>query len=489
MRFLRYSLSGLFLLALTLGFLAYAGTLVFDAVRDRMAEEPRIPPARERVFAVNVITAVPETISPILTAFGEIASRRTLDIRAASGGAIIAMNDNFEDGGLVTEGEVLIRIDPVNAQTALSRAKANLSDAQSEVRDSKRALSIAMDTLTAAQEQAALRERAFRRQTDLRDRGVGTEAAVETAELAAASARQAVLGARSALANAEARVDQATTSLARVELARDEAQRALDDTTIVAGFDGTLSEVTAVAGGLVSTNERLARLVDANALEVAFRVSTAQYARLLDSEGRLRRAPVTATLDVQGFGLSATGQITRSSAAVGEGQVGRLVFARLDNARGLKPGDFVTVATQEPPLEQVVRLPAAAVDAAETVLAVAAEDRLEVLQVKVERRQGDDVLVRGVGLAGRKIVRERSPLFGAGIKVRPIRPAADGTKASTPVAPDTVALTPERRDKMKAFIEASTRLPDSIKTKILSQLDAEKVPAQLVQRIESRMGG
>jgi hypothetical protein len=43
MRFLRKSLSGLFLLSLTLGLLAYAGTMVRDAVEERMAQEPRVP--------------------------------------------------------------------------------------------------------------------------------------------------------------------------------------------------------------------------------------------------------------------------------------------------------------------------------------------------------------------------------------------------------------------------------------------------------------
>ena len=52
-------------------------------------------------------------------------------------------------------------------------------------------------------------------------------------------------------------------------------------------------------------------------------------------------APVTVTLDVGGD-LRADGRITRESAAVGEGQTGRLIFARLD-AAGAPPGDFVTV--------------------------------------------------------------------------------------------------------------------------------------------------
>ena len=93
-------------------------------------------------------------------------------------------------------------------------------------------------------------------------RGVGTAAAVETAELAAAAARASGYFRRQAVAQGEARVDQAATRLARAEIAVAEAERDLADTTVRAPFDGVLSDTAVVAGGLVGVNERLADLVD-----------------------------------------------------------------------------------------------------------------------------------------------------------------------------------------------------------------------------------
>ena len=500
MRFLRHSLTGLFLLALTLGLMVYAGSLVVGAVQDRMAQEPRVPTPRERVFAVNVVAAQPGTLTPVLSVFGEVQSRRTLEIRASAAGTLVELAEGFEDGAHVDAGQVLARIDPADAQAALDRAEADLQDARAEQRDAERGIAIATDTLAAAEEQAELRTRAFRRQTDLRDRGVGTEATVEESELAAASARQSVLSARNALAQAEARVDQAATALSRATIARDEAQRQLTDTTIRAQFAGTLSEVTAVQGGLVSANEQLGQLVDPDALEVAFRVSTPQYLRLIDGDGRLREAPVSVTLDVYGVALEATGTVSRASAAVGEGQTGRLIYARLDTARGLRPGDFVTVRTEEPPLQDVIRLPANAMAADETVLVVGEGERLESVQVALQRRQGDDVLVRSEALAGREVVAERSPLLGAGIKVRPIRlpddSAAEGQVASAAgatdaAAPDTelIELSDERRARLRAFVEQNARLPEAMRSRILAQLEQDRVSARMVERIEARMGG
>ncbi|WP_299614341.1 HlyD family efflux transporter periplasmic adaptor subunit [uncultured Tateyamaria sp.] len=485
MRFLRQSLIGLVLAALSLGLLAYAGQIVGGALQARLASESKAPPARERVFAVGVVRAEPGTETPVLEAFGEIESRRTLELRAAASGRVIELANGFEDGGEVNKGQVLVRIDPANAEAAFARAEADLMDAEAEVRDADRALSLARDEEQAAQDQANLRQRAFQRQVDLAARGVGTAAAVEEAELAASSARQSVLSRRQAVTTAEARIDQGQTRLARARIALDEAQRTLDDTTVTAPFDGTLNETDLVAGRLVAANEKLAVLIDPNALEVVFRVSTAQYARLLNDQGNVISAPVTATLDVAGIDLAATGTVSRASAGGGEMQVGRLVFARLDSAVGFKPGDFVTVAVSEPPLDQVVRLPASAVDAANTVLVLGEGNRLESVNVQLLRRQGDDVLVRSPDLVGRDVVEARSPLLGAGISVRPLRP----DQADAPSEPEMLELSEERRARLVAFVEGNQRMPAEAKERVLSRLSEARVPAQMVARLESRMGG
>ena len=485
MRFLRQSLTGLFLASLMLALLLYAGNLVMSAVQSRMSEDRRPPQARERVFAVNVRTAELRTVRPVLTAFGQVESRRTLELRAAVGGRVIWLAEGFEDGGRVTAGQELVRIDPANARSALERAKSDLLDARAEQRDAARALTLAQDELAAAREQEDLRQRAFRRQKDLEERGVGTAAAVEAAELALSAARQAVLTRRQAVAQAEARVDQAATRLARARIARADAERTLADTTVTAGFDGTLSNVTLVEGRLVSPNEKLAELIDPDALEVAFRVSTAQYARLLDDEGALISAPVTVTLDVSGAALTASGRVSRDSPAAGTGQTGRVIYARLDDAPGFKPGDFVSVSVEEPPVERVARLPASALDASGTVLVLDPEDRLEALPVELVRRQGDEVLLRGAGLAGREVVIGRTPLLGAGIRVRPLREEA---QAEPPEAA-MLELSDERRARLMAYVEGNARMPEEMKARVLAQLGGAQVPAQLVARIESRMGG
>ncbi|MBE1285743.1 MAG: HlyD family efflux transporter periplasmic adaptor subunit [Rhodobacteraceae bacterium] len=484
MRFLRQSLIGVVLASITLALLVYAGQLTMQAVQERLSNERPAPPPRERVFAVNVVTARMEAITPVLPAFGQIQSRRTLELRTAMRGRVTSLAENFEEGGSVRAGQLLVEIDQVDARAALDRAQADLQDAEAETRDAARTLALAEQELEAAEAQSDLRQRAYRRQVDLQQRGVGTAASTEAAELSAASARQAVLSRGQALAQSEARVDQAKTRLARALIALKTAERDLRETSVFAEFDGTLQGVTLVEGRLVSANEKLAELVDPKALEVAFRVSTAQYARLLDENGDLIRSPVTVSLDATGAGLTATGRVSRDSGAAGEGQSGRLIYARLDLAPGFKPGDFVTVSVQEPEIDNVAKVPSSALDAARTVLVLGPEDRLESLPVQLIRRQGDAVLIRGEGLEGREVVVGRTPLLGAGIKVRPLRQDAAAQPEAT-----MLELSDERRARLVAFVQSNERMPQEAKTRALELLGNTQVPARLVERIESRIGG
>ncbi|MBT8410469.1 MAG: HlyD family efflux transporter periplasmic adaptor subunit [Octadecabacter sp.] len=484
MQFLRRSLIGVFLLALTLAMFAWAGNTVRLAVQERLTAEPRSFPQRERVLSVNVVTVTPEQIAPTLDVFGELASTKTFDLRAVSGGTVLDLSESFVDGGLVEAGELLVRIDPRDAQSNRDRIAADLRDAQAETRDAERALVLAGDELAAARQQAVLRQQALTRQQDLSDRGVGTAAAVETAELAVSAADQAVLSRRQAQAQAQARLDQAATRLDRAQINLADAERALEDTEITAPFSGTLADVSISQGVRVTANAALGRLIDPTLLEVAFRLSTTQYSHLIGEDGSLINAPVTVSLAVQGLNLTATGQITRESADVGEGQTGRLLFAQLDTSAGLRPGDFVTVSVTEPILSDVSRVPSTAIAANDTALVLGDENRLREVSVEVLRRQGDDVIIRAPELFGQQIVAERSPLLGTGIAVQPIDPNA---AAEAPAEPEMIALDDDRRARLIAFVQGS-RMPDEAKTRVISQLQQDAVPSDVVVRIETRMG-
>lgn len=498
MRLLRRSLTALLLLSVTVALLAGAGYQFVSAVQERRAAEATPPQARERQFAVNVVRVEPTQIAPTLTSYGEVQARRSLTLRAPQTGRIVALSQTYEEGGRPKAGDMLLQLDPVDAEAALRVAQADVLEAKAALTDAQRAQEIAVDDLAAAQNQLTLREAALKRQNDLVARGVGSAASVETTELNAASAQQSVLSKRQALANAEASVDRAETDVLRAEIALDEAARGLADLTITAAFDGVLSDVSGALGSLVNTNEQVATLIDPAALEIAFSISTEQYSRLLEGHSALPELPVSVSLDVAGLTISGTGRVSRESAAVSEGRTGRQLFAQLDDTTGFRPGDFVSVTITEPDLSDVALIPAAAVDAKSTVLAITENSRLEEIPVSLRRRQGDDVIIDAAALSGRSIVAQRTPLLGAGILVRPnggnqsgagqIGTGQGDTGQGGEPSAETVVLSAEQRAKFVGFVTNNTRMPEDVRTRLLEQLEQDEVPVSVLSRLEQRMG-
>ena len=490
MRFLKRSLTGLFLFGITIGILVVAGNTLYSAIQDRAAREAPNRSQREIVIAARVVVGENSAVRPRITTFGEIDSRRSLELRAPAGGTVVELSHNFMEGGVVAKGELLLAVDPSNAQSTLDVALADKNEAEVELRDAVRMLTIALDEQRVAEEQATLRKQSLERQTRLRERGVGTEAAVESTALAYSAAQQAVLTRRRAVAQAETRIEQAESVLSRRMIGVSEAERRLADTRLIAEFSGSLSDVGVVEGGLVTPNERVARLIDLDALEVSFRVSNAQYSRLIDDSGMLIPTDVDLSLDLDGFELSSRARIERESASVAEGQTGRLLFARLRSGQsaGLRPGDFVSVSIVEPELSNVTVLPSTALDSNGSVLVVGEEGRLAESQVQILRKQGNEVIVSGVGLAGEMVVAERSPFLGAGIRVRPIQPQPEGTRVAQQFEePEMVILSDEERASLIEMVEANQSIPDQAKQRMLNRLNQDAVPKDMIERLRSRV--
>lgn len=440
MRFLGRSLAGLLLLVVTLALLGFAAILVGNAMRQTLA--PGGPPlgAEERVVSTNVLALAGTDITPRITAYGKVEARRMLDLRLRQGGTVVWVAESLRNGGSVIEGEVLLRLDPVPAEDTLALARADLTEARTNASDAVAAVDLAVEDLAAAEAQADLRQQALDRQKDIAARGAGSDQAVEITELALSAAKQAALSRKQAVAAARSRVDQTVVAVTRAEISQSAAERALAETALVAGIAGRVDGVALVTGAVVAANEPLGQIIDPASIEVALRLSTSQYARLLDETGALRPSPVAVTLPGLPDAPPLRGRLDRAGAAVGEGQSGRLVYATLDEGPAglalLKPGDFVEVTVEGDSLSDAALVPSTAVGRQGTILTLGPDDRLQEVAVKVLGRQGNDVIIAVGALAGREIVAERSAFLGDGIRVRPVRPGqAKDEDLAAPVRP------------------------------------------------------
>lgn len=418
MRFLLRSLIGtIIILALAAGALSFGVSRFSDAREKASVERPKRP-APERVYTIRDLTLDPITIEPVLTAYGTVQAGRELEVRAAQPGRIVDIPGSFREGATVDEGAMLLRIDPATTRSREADAMNSLADARSREGQAVQAVSLAEAELSAAMAQFNLRRDALRRRVDLANRGLVAKTTVEADQLALATAEQSVITRRQALANAQKQVEQTRLAIQRADITVADTRRDLADTATRAPFAGVLTDTNAALGRLVNTNETLGRLIDLSALEVAFRVSDSQFARLLGEDGALLPLKATVSLSLGERVLEAPALLSRIAAVTGA-EGGRTVYATiLANQRTpLRPGDFVSVAVTEPPLSQVAEIPARAATEDGKIFIIGDDNRLVEAQIRILRRMQDTLIVADAPF-GQRIVGELRPQLGPGIKVQ-----------------------------------------------------------------------
>lgn len=179
--------------------------------------------ARETAMLVDITTAERQDYRPTITAMGRVRAARELTLKPRVGGQIIDRASEFTPGGMVDEGEMLIKIDPADYEATLQQRRSELSQARSD-------LDIEQGQQNVAQQEFEL---------------LGQE----------------LSGSNKALVLRQPQLEQARASVESAEAALKEAQLELDRTSVTAPFNARVLSREISVGTQVSTGEEMGRLV------------------------------------------------------------------------------------------------------------------------------------------------------------------------------------------------------------------------------------
>lgn len=380
--------------------------------------EPVAKPAQEQRWTVSAVPVSVGTVRPSLRLFGRITATTPVVVRAGVAGFVAERSDALVRGGLVHAGELLARLDDRELRLARSEAEAALAEARARLAELEAELSSQRIMLAIDRDLAALAETNLERRRSLQRRGVTSADALDTAQSEARTAERVVEQAKSSLAVTAARVDQEKAAVARAEMALAQAEIDLDRARITAPETALVRSADVGVGTRVEVNAEIATLVPLSALEAEFRLSSVEYGRLSGDDRPLIGRPVELTWESVGAPL--TGRVVRVDADVDEAGGGILIYAALP-ALGtdtpLRPGTFLTIRLEDAAFPEVAQLPATAIMPDGQLYAVGADGRLSAISVKVVRRLGGDVLVRGEIPDGACIVTTRFNQIGSGVAV------------------------------------------------------------------------
>ena len=492
MRFLFKSFIGLLIFSLTLGVLFFAGFYLFEAIKVRSEKPEKKRYQKERVFAVNVERIQLVAFAPKIFSHGEATSKRTLEIRSKEAGRLDYVSEKFVEGGFVTKGQVLFKLDQKDFVSALEVAKIDLEDTKAQLKEARSQLTLALRDQAVASTQLNLRKNSLDRQRKLVKSGLTTSSVVENSELAYSTSEQQLINKQNLVEKSKINIDKLEIQLKRRLIAIDKAERNLKETEYAAQYSGIISTTNISPGSLVSKNERLGTLIDPDAIEVKFNLSANEFARVINRKGELQTLEIVAKLEIADTILPFKGEIERVSPEIPQGGSGRQIFAsmKLNGYNSLRPGDFLLVEVEEPELKDISVLPASAVTIDGRLFILSDEDRLQEVNVNILRRQGEKVIVSAAP-AGAEYVMQRSPQLGVGLKVKPLRASdLNDDKTSKPDGDKNfVDLDEKKMKELVEFVKSMDRMPENVKDRLIKEISSGKVRQKTLRRLEKGMEG
>jgi len=386
----RWSVFGRWVVRFFLGLLLFAvgaGGLLWQLRTARHAGRAR--PGKE-VVPVTVTIARSEDRTVIVSATGTVTPARRLELTPQVPGRIVERAPNFEPGGVFRKGDILLRLEPDDIQTAVTQAEARLAEAHAALR------------LEQGQQQIARREWK-ELPPDMTKGGADEDLVLRKPQLERAKA--AVKSAESALS---------------------EARRNLERTVVRAPFNLTVLAKYVEIGQQVFPQTRLATLagVDRWWAETAIPLEDLAWLQLPDANGA-GGARARVMRYARGCPqLTRSGRVVRLIRQTGTpGRMARVLVEIIDplqlaaandpaptedNSLPLLLGDYVEIAITGRPIRNVIALPRPVVREGDKAWVVGKGGILQIRSLIAVRRTRDDIWVRaaspGQAAAGRGIV-------------------------------------------------------------------------------------
>jgi len=491
MNFLLRSFLGLIILSITLGFLIFGSFVLIEALKKRSEKSDNRRFQKERVFAVNVETLNKQIASPKILSYGEIYSKRMLEIRPLVSGRLDYVSEKFVEGGYVKSGDILFRLNQKDYLNELEIAEIDLEDTKAQLSEAISKLDYANLEFEVSESQLNLRKNALDRQTQLAESGLITSSQLENTQLAYSSSKQQFLNKQNLVKSSKNAIDKLKIQLKRRSISIDKAKRNLDETEIKAPFDGIIASVNILPGSVINKNEKLGTLLDPNSLEVMFNLSANEFARVIDKDGKLLNLDITAYLKLSNNDIPFSGKIERINPEIMNIGSGRKLFAsiNLGENKTLRPGDFVVLEIKEPSLKNITVLPSSAVTIDGKIFILEEDNRLKEIEVTILRRQGNEVIVSGAP-TDKEYVMQRSPQLGNGLKIKPLRKKDREISNSVNLSKNNelVEISPEKQKKLINILDKLDRMPKSVKDRLYEEINSGKIKAKTLKRLEKNMG-
>jgi membrane fusion protein (multidrug efflux system) len=336
----------------------------------------------DKLPGVVVTTVEKSNLTPVFSVVGRIEATERVELLPRVSGYI--EERLFTEGGSVTKGQLLFRIEKAPYKIALQQAQADLAGARAGLKNSEAELT---------------------RMQQLRKKSAVSKSDLELAE---------------------ANRDQNKAQVMLAQAGLDNANLNLSYTEIKSPIDGRIGQANFSVGNLISPNTTtLATVVTTDPIYVELHISEKVMIEARRNGLNTNQAPNAPTLKLSdGSAYSEQGTFTFISPEVNRNTDTLMIRVAFPNKEGLLlPGEFVQVQIEKKNQKAAVAIPQSAVQKNSEnyyVLVVDKENKVEVRPVQLGRQQQGQWEVKTGLLIGERIIVEGLQKVRPGAEVSPV---------------------------------------------------------------------
>ena len=363
------------------GFIGLFNYLV--ATKPQVASEPAEP----QIWTVKEVVVQNQSAQPVETAYGTVEASRKAELRFSVQGEVSWISPILRNGAVISQGEELARLDTTRYQLALDEILAQIAGEEAQGQ-----------SLT---KQLDLRKKTLARTKRMASQNVVSDANLDDAELA--------------VAVTEGQLIASNARLAQLRVAERSRRKDIEDSSLKAPFDGTLSKVAIGLGQIASSAMPIAHITDQASLEVPFVAKAEIYANAPQLLGQT--VDITWQSGARDVAV-AKAFIARTNAELDKIDGGGRLYAEIINAEqtGIRPGAFVKIDFVGRSFENVAIIPEEALFG-DNLVYISDNGIARAKVANVVWRAPGEVYVQGIA-DNTKLIATRLPGIGDGVRVR-----------------------------------------------------------------------
>jgi len=415
------------LFRILLPIIVLAACIAFAFFLIKTAPSPQRKPSKPVVPIVDVLEVESSDYQVVISSTGTIKPHIQSDLVSEAAGSVVYVSPHFTNGGFIDQGEVLVRLDQAEYQYAVANTRAALSGVKARLLELSATADNLKKSLAIEAQQLALAEREFKRHSKLKH-GTVSQSALDQSEREFLLRKSSLQGLKNSLGliPAQRQILQAELKLKQAQLAS--AQLDLDRTQIKAPYAGRVLEQRVDLGQSVSKGSVLATIYAVDYVEVRLPISNREASFLTLPEGQEGETPLEVILSVSiaGSDYQWRGRIMRTEGMIDVRTRQLFLIAQVDHpythsADGKPPlmvGQFVEAKIPGRLLQDVIVLPRKVIRAADEVLVITPDNRIERRNLEVAWRDQASVVVRAGLSAGERVALTQLPYAPQGSLVR-----------------------------------------------------------------------